>query len=444
MQSFDELWEAVAKLMYENKYITDIGYNLWLGDSYIMDFSNNTFHISVPTSFHRDIVEKTYHEKLTECFGTLIGTLVNVEYVVNVNEARGIDFNKKEEEIKPIENDSFGDELTFESFVLGSSNKYAQAASMAVAENPAKFYNPLLIYGASGVGKTHLMFAIKNRIHKLYPDMKIEYITCETFMNIFMKSLNQGTMDLFHKRFRSVDVLLVDDIQFLNNKHQLQEEFFNTFEALKQANKQIVLTSDRAPKDINNLDDRLKGRFENGLLADISAPDLETRVGIITVKAQNMGIMLDNEFIFYIADQVKNNIRQIEGILNQIKAYISLHKTNPTISVIQGYIKNISSEMKVDPVTTDRVILEVARYFSIEENDIRSRKRNANLVWARHVSIYIISKVTGISNSQISKDLKMDHTSVSHALKNVEKQMSIDPYKKRSIEELIDNLNKLR
>ncbi len=440
MQSFDELWELVAKVMLDNKHITDVGYNLWFGDSYIMDFKNNTFYISVPTVFHRDIVEKTYTEKLKETFSSLIGTLVDIDYVVNVDESRGLVFDKKEE----VREEPFiGNEFTFENFVLGSSNRYAQAAAMSVAENPAKFYNPLLIYGASGVGKTHLMFAIRNRIAKLYPHMKIEYIRCEDFTNMFLESLKSGTADLFHNRFRSADVLLIDDIQFIENKIQTQEEFFNTFNSLEQSKKQIVITSDRAPKDINNLDDRLKSRFEKGLLADISSPDLETRVGIISMKTKFMGINLEEDVIFYIADQVKTNTRQLEGIINQIKAYIMLHKVNPPISVIQGYIRNITTDVKPDPVNTEKVIAEVAKHFSVTVEDIRSKKRMADIVWARHASIYITSQVTGISNMQISKEFKMDHASVGHALKNVERKMDQDPYKKRCVEEIIDNLKKM-
>ncbi len=441
MQSLGELWELVAKVMLENKHITDVGYNLWFGESYIMDFKNNTFYISVPTVFHRDIVEKTYTEKLKDTFSSLMGTLVSVEYVVNVDESRGLVFDKKEEQ-ETIE-DTIGSEFTFENFVLGSSNRYAQAAAMSVAENPAKFYNPLLIYGASGVGKTHLMFAIKNRIAKLYPNMKIEYIRCEDFTNMFLDSLRAGTVDLFHNRFRSADVLLIDDIQFIENKYQTQEEFFNTFNSLEQSKKQIVITSDRPPKDINNLDDRLKSRFEKGLLADIASPDLETRVGIISIKTQMMGINLEDDVIFYIADQVKTNTRQLEGIINQIKAYIMLHKTNPSISVIQGYIRNITNDMKPDPVNPDKVIMEVSKHFSVSADDIRSKKRMAEIVWARHAAIYITSKVTSISNMQLSKEFKLDHASIGHALKNVEKKLETDPYKKRCIDEIIDNLKRL-
>ena len=446
MNSFSELWDTVAEQMKENKYITDIGYNLWLGESYIIDFSDNKFYISVPTEFHRDIIDKTYTEKLKSCFFNIIGAPIEIEYVVNIDESRGIVFDNNTSDKKsevPKETD-IGSDFTFDNFVLGPSNRYAHAAAMAVAENPTvNYYNPLLIYGASGVGKTHLMFAIKNHIARLYPTLKIEYIRCEDFTNMFIESTRAGTANLFHNRFRSVDVLLIDDIQFIEGKIQTQEEFFNTFNSLQQAKKQIVITSDRPPKEINNLDDRLRSRFEGGMLADIASPDLETRVGIITMKTKALGITLGEDLIFYIADQVKTNNRQLEGIINQIKAYINLHKITPSISVIQGYIRNITSESAPDPVNTDRVITEVARQFNISEDDIRSKKKNAEIVWARHAAIYITSKVTNISNMQISKEFKRDHASIGHALKKVEQIMESDPYKKRNIEEIIENLKRL-
>ena len=441
MNSYSELWDAICLQMRENKYITEPGYNMWLKDSYILDFKEGIMYLSVPTTFHKDIVENTYKGKLTECIGQIMGTIVDLEFVVNQNDTRGIDDQMELETPAPVSS-LIGAEFTFENFVLGSSNRYAQAAAMSVAENPASLYNPLLIYGASGVGKTHLMFAIRNRIAKLFPNKKIEYIRCEDFANMFFESLQAQTMNLFHNRFRSVDVLLIDDIQFIGGKLQMQEEVFNTFNALLQSKKQIVLTSDRAPKDINDMDIRLKSRFENGLMADISAPDLETRIGIIKIKANTLGISLNDDMIYYIADQIKTNTRQIEGIINQIKAYINLHNTMPSISIVQNYIQNIVSDARPDPINTDRVISEVSRYLKVSEADIRSKKRMADIVWARHVSIYITSKITSISNMQISKEFKMDHATIGHALKKVEDRMQTDSFEKNRVQEIIDALQR--
>lgn len=442
MNSYSELWNAVNALMREKQYITEAGFNTFLKDSYIFDYKGGTMYISVPTTFHEDIIRNTYQENLKECFGEILGSLTEVDYVVNIDETRGV-LDKIKEEPSPLTLEE-GSNYTFDNFVIGPSNRYAHAAALSVVENPAKFYNPLLIYGNSGVGKTHLMFAIKNKLREKHPNIKIEYIRCEDFGNMFYESLQAGTISLFHNRFRSVDVLLVDDIQFLEDKIQTQEDFFNTFTVLMQNNKQIVLTSDRPPKDFNNIDVRLRSRFEMGLLADISVPDFETRVGIIKIKSRAVGISLSDDEIYFIADQVKMNTRQLEGIINQMKAYIQLHKENPSVPVIQSYIRTIMSDNTPDPVTIDRIILEISRYYKISETDIRSKKRMAEIVWARHVAIYLTSKLTSVSNIQISKELKMNHTSVGHALKNVEDRIKMDPYEKKRVDELTDTLKKLQ
>ena len=391
---------------------------------------------------HKKIIINTYDDKLKLCASNIFGANIDFEFVVNQNENRGIP-DKMQDDTK-LNTFAIGNEFTFNNFVLGSSNRYAQAAAMSVAENPAMFYNPLLIYGASGVGKTHLMFAIRNKIAELYPDKKIEFITCEEFTSLFIESTMSGTSNLFHNRFRSVDVLLIDDIQFIENKEATQEEFFNTFDTLLKAKKQIVITSDRAPKDINNLDDRLRSRFESGLLADIASPDLETRIGIINIKTKEKNISLDEDLIYFIADQIKTNTRQIEGIINQINAYINLHKTNPTISVVQNYIRNIISDSRPEPLNVDRIIAEVSHVLKISDADIRSKKRMAEIVWARHVAIYVTSRVTNISNMQISKAFKMDHASIGHALKKVEDRISVDSYEKRRVGEIIENLKRIQ
>lgn len=438
MTSFSDIWDAVCSLMKQNKFITEAGFNMWLNDSYIMDFKNGVFYISVPTDFHKKIASNTYTEKLKECFCNIMGTLTDIEFVINKNDTRGV---LDEDKTNPSAEHFIGSEFTFENFFLGSSNRYAHAAAMSVSENPTtNFINPLLIYGTSGVGKTHLMFAIRNRILKLNPHLKIEYIRCEDFGNMFIESLQSGTINLFHNRFRTTDVLLIDDIQFLEGKIQMQEEMFNTFNALHQAKKQIVLTSDRAPKDINKLDDRLRSRFESGVMADISSPDYETRVGIISMKTKALGISLDDDIVNYIADQVKTNTRQIEGIINQINAYINLHNASPSISVVQSYISNISKESLPDPITVRKVVSEVSRFYNISESEIMSRKRAASIVWARQACFYIVSKITNITNMQMSREFKMDHTTIGYAINKVEDKLKIDSYEKRNLEEIMENL----
>ena len=442
LNHFSDLWDLICEMLKENMYITEVGFNMWLSESYIIDYKEKTLYISVPTEQHKKIIINTYDDKLKLCASNIFGANIDFEFVVNQNENRGIP-DKMQDDTK-LNTFAIGNEFTFNNFVLGPSNRYAQAAAMAVAENPAKFYNPLLIYGASGVGKTHLMFAIRNRIAEIYPEKKIEIITCEEFTSLFIESTRAGTVSLFHNRFRSADVLLIDDIQFIEKKEVTQEELFNTIDTLLKAKKQVVLTSDRPPKDINSLDDRLRSRFESGLLADIASPELETRIGIIKIKTEDKGITLEEDLVYYIADQLKSNIRQIEGMINQINAYINLHSTNPTMPVVQNYIRNIVSDSRPDPINVDRIISEVSHVLKISDADIRSKKRMAEIVWARHVAIYVTSRVTNISNMQISKEFKMDHASIGHALKKVEDRISTDNFEKRRITEIIDNIKRIQ
>ena len=445
MNSYSDLWDAISTQLLENKYITEPGFNMWLKDSYIIELKDSTLYISVPTEWHVNVIENTFHEKIKDCVATLMGTIINIEYVVNQNDTRGLDYNEKEKQEKIITDNSIGKGYTFHNFVLGNSNRYAHAAAMAVAENPSnEYYNPLLIYGTSGVGKTHVMFAIKNRIQELYPSKKIEYICCEDFVNGFVEAMQSGTIKLFHTKFRSIDVLLIDDIQFIENKEASQEELFNTINSLSLYNKQVVITSDRTPKEINGLDIRLRSRFEKGVMTDISMPDLETRIGIVKKKASNLGLSLDEDMLYYIADQIKVNIRQIEGIINQIFAYVNLHKSLPSISTVQGYIRNITIESKPDPIDIDRIISEVSRVLTISESDIRSRKRQADVAYARHVCMYIISKLTSISVTQISKEFKMDHSSVGHAIKKIESRIQENMHDKKTVNGIMESLKKFQ
>ena len=341
---------------------------------------------------------------------------------------------------------TFEDFFTFDNFIVGSSNRFAQAAAFAVAENPGLInYNPLVIYGPSGVGKTHLLLAIKNQIKKKFPNKKIEYTRGEDFTNQLIKGIQDGTIGLgttedFRTKFRSVDVLLIDDIHFIAGKEQTQEEFFNTFNTLYQNNKQIVVTLDRPLKEIKTLDDRIRSRLSAGLFADISSPDFETRVGIIKKKAEQDGFELDEQLVFYIAEHIKVNTRQIEGVIKKLQAYINIQKKVPTLSIVQTFIRDVITDTKPEPIKIEKIIAEVARTYNVSESDILSNRRTASLVLARQVAMYIARETTDLSFKTIGENFGKDHSTVLYNVNRVETFLKDKPYEKELVDDIIKNL----
>lgn len=351
-----------------------------------------------------------------------------------------------EEKIRNAEEHSegltFEDFFTFDNFIVGSTNRFAQAASFAVADNAEIIYNPLVIYGNSGVGKTHLMLAVKNHIKKKYPNKKIAYVRSEDFTNQLIQALKLGVeaMDEFHERYRSVDILLIDDIQFIAGKESTQEEFFNTFNTLHQNNKQIVVTLDRPPKEIKLLDDRIRSRFESGLFADITPPDFETRVGIINKKAEQVHISLDESLVYYIAEHIKDNTRQLEGVVKKLHAYISIQGKIPSISIVQGFIRDVINDTKPEPIKIEKIISEVSRTYNVTENDIMSNRRTAPLALARQVAMYIARETTDFSYKEIGEAFGKDHTTVLYNVNRIEEFLKDKPYERELVDDIIKNL----
>ena len=340
---------------------------------------------------------------------------------------------------------TFEDFFTFDNFIVGSTNRFAHAASFAVADNPNIIYNPLVIYGNSGVGKTHLLLAIKNHIKKKFPNKKIQYIRSEDFTNQLIASIQDGklglgTLDDFRNKFRNVDVLLIDDIQFIAGKEQTQEEFFNTFNTLFQNNKQIVATLDRPPKEVKTLDDRIRSRLECGLFADITPPDFETRVGIINKKAEQMGITIEENLVFYIAEHIKVNTRQLEGVVKKLQAFITIQKRIPNIMVVQGFIRDIINDSKPEPIKIEKIISEVARTYNVSESDILSNRRTASLALARQVAMYIARETTSLSYKAIGESFGKDHTTVLYNVNRIEEFLKDKPYEKELVDDIIKNL----
>ena len=400
MESFIEVWQLVSD--YCKREISEVAHNIWISCIEPVKFEDGTAVLYVRTPFQKNILQEKYMSLLKRSFETVLGFETQIKIICEDDNAEGYQSKSAQviSNIQPEEADksySSGDyEYTFETFIVGPSNKFAHAASLAVAANPSGAYNPLFIYGASGLGKTHLLYA---------------------------------------------DVLLVDDIQFIGGKESTQEEFFHTFNSLYHAGKQIVLTSDRPPKEIKTLEERLRTRFEWGLLADVQPPDFETRIAIIRRKAELLQIEIPDEVAEYIANRLKNNIRQLEGAVKKLKAYKLLAGTPPTISTAQNAIRDILNDDQPVPGTVERIIGEVSRTFSVSAQDIRSNKRAAQISSARQVSIYVVREITQMSMSAIGEEFGgRDHSTIVYAIQQVEKNMKSDSRYRETVEDIIKNI----
>ncbi len=436
IQSVEDIWSAVSEEC--KKTILPVAFDCFLKDLKPLSVENGEFVFSIKDNFMKEMIEKNYLSIIENSIKIVMGIKIKPRIII-----------EEEEKILKAElneNLTFEDFFTFDNFIVGSTNRFAQAASFAVAENPGlDSYNPLIIYGPSGVGKTHLLLAIKNHLKKKFPNKKIEYTRGEDFTNQLIKALQDGklglgTIDDFRTKFRNVDVLLIDDIHFIAGKESTQEEFFNTFNTLFQSNKQIVVTLDRPLKEIKTLDDRIRSRLQSGLPADITAPDYETRVGIIIKKAEQSGITLDEQIVHYIAEHIQNNTRQLEGVVKKLTAYIQIQNRIPTVATVQGFIMDIISDTKPEPVSIEKIISEVARTYNVSESDILSNRRTAHLVLARKVAMYISRETTSLSYKAIGKAFNKDHTSVLHNVNSIEEFLKDKPYEKELVNDIIKNL----
>ena len=433
----DQIWSAICDEC--KKSISEVAFNCFLKDLVPVFLSDGEFTISINDEYKKGVIEQTYLQKLNEAIKTVMGVQMVARIVLDEDEEEIL---KAEEYSEGL---SFEDFFTFNNFIVGSTNRFAHAAALADADNPNIIYNPLVIYGPSGVGKTHLMLAIKNHIKNKFPNKKIEFIRGEEFTNELIKALQDGklglgTIDDFRNKFRNVDVLLIDDIHFIAGKEQTQEEFFNTFNVLYQKNKQIVVSLDRPIKDIKTLDERIRSRLQAGLPADITPPDFETRVGIINKKAEQMGIELEKNLVFYIAEHIKVNTRQLEGVVKKLQAYITIQKKIPNISVVQTFIKDIVSDDKPEPIKIDEIIVEVAKTYNVSPTDILSNRRTASLVLARQVAMYIARETTELSYKSIGESFAKDHTTVLYNVNKIEEFLRDRPYQKELVDDIIKNL----
>ena len=434
IESLDDIWSAVCEEC-KNR-ISVITFDCFFKNLRPISIEGGKFIIGINNEYLQTIIQANYSAVLQESVKAVMG--IELEVVII--------FDEEEDKIRKAEQFSegltFEDFFTFDSFIVGSTNRFAHAASFAVADKPNIIYNPLIIYGNSGVGKTHLLLAIKNHIKKKYPSKKIAYVRSEDFTNQLIQALKSGVeaMDEFHEKYRTADVLLIDDIQFIAGKESTQEEFFNTFNTLYQNNKQIVVTLDRPPKEINHLDDRIRSRFESGLFADITPPDFETRVGIINKKAEQVEINIDEQLVFYIAEHIRDNTRQLEGVVKKLHAYITIQGKIPSQGVVQNFVRDIINDSKPEPIKTEKIISEVARTYNVTENDILSNRRTAQLALARQVAMYITRETTDLSYKAIGQAFGKDHSTVLYNVTRIENFLIDKPHEKALVDEIIKNL----
>ncbi|MFR8003341.1 MAG: chromosomal replication initiator protein DnaA [Hydrogeniiclostridium sp.] len=431
MESFSEAWSLVCD--YCKGRITEVAFTTWISriEPVELDFAGNIAVLQVPNDFHRQTLTRCYTSLLTEALEHIFGMTFSIRFVIPEEVA------PKEEVSAPSEDY----EYTFDTFIVGPSNKFAHAACMAVATKPATLYNPLFIYGNSGLGKTHLLRAIYNSISQNYPEMTIIYIKGDDFTNEMIDAIRHGTTQDFHERYRKADILLVDDIQFIAGKDSTQEEFFHTFNSLYEAHRQIVLTSDRPAKDIATLEERLLTRFEWGLTADVQPPDFETRIAIIRRKAELLQIDIPDVVCEYIANRVKNNIRQLEGIVKKMKAYYLLNGDMPSINTAQAAISDIMSNEQPTPLTVEKIIEEVARTFGVSGADIRSSKRSSNISKARQMAMYVVREITQLPTASIGEEFGgRDHSTVVYSLQEMEKKINKDSRTRATAEDIIKNI----
>ncbi len=433
MNSFDEIWELVKEQL--KLSVTEVAYNVWLSPLSFVKFQNDTVYLSI-TEFKKRIIVDKFSEIINSAFEAVLGFPITIEYIVPNEHAKNPD----------IENSNKSDineyDYTFSNFITGPSNRFAHAAAINVASNPGKAYNPLFIYGHSGLGKTHLLLAIMNEIKANNPTANIIYTSGEHFTNELIYYIgNHNTYD-FHEKYRNCDVLLVDDIHFIARGETIQEEFFHTFNALNNAGSQIVLTSDRPPKEMMTLEERLRTRFEMGLIADVQPPTLETRMAIVKNKAEALGLDLNDEVIQFIGENIKRNIRQLEGAVKKIKAFQDVEGVRPSIAVAKRAISDLINDDQPTPVTVDKIINEVARTFDVSPADIRSDKRSANISQARQVAIYVVEQVTSLSLKAIGTEFgNKHHSSIIYALKEIKNKIEKDVSLKATIDDIIKNIN---
>ena len=432
-EELDEFLEKTKELL--KGEVTKISYETWIKDLELQSMENNTIVLIAHTQFQKDSIMSRYYDLFKNTFKYLTNKEWEITVVLNEDGKGGEQSSSAQpEHYTQNLNSNLNPKYTFESFVVGNSNRFAFTAARAVAEKPGKAYNPLFLYGKSGLGKTHLMHAIANEILVHNKNTSILYVTSEKFTNQLINAIKDNKNEQFRNKYRNIDVLLIDDIQFIAGKERIQEEFFHTFNALHESGKQIVISSDRPPKDINFLEDRLKSRFEWGLIADISNPDYETRLAILRKKAQLDNIIIDDDILSNIANKIDSNIRELEGTLNKLIAKASLINSPITMEMAEKAINDVVTQQ--EKILSIELIQEtISKYFNISVNDLKGIKRSVDVTFPRQIAMYSCRNVAGQPLTVIgAKFGKRDHTTVLHACNKIENEVKENPSTKRIVD----------
>ena len=442
MDSFNELWQVVSDYLRQTN--SESIYNVWFSELEPISFDGSRAVLMTTAEFKRRILAQKFGGTLHSAFLNALGLDVDVEFIApgegySQSDSSGSAAGSSEIDGSTRASNYF--ENTFDTFVVGASNKFAHAAAQAVAANPGKAYNPLLIYGNSGLGKTHLLLAIGQTIRHNNPSAKIAYVKGEEFVNQMVKSIGTGTAENFRQKYRNADLLLMDDIQFIAGKDSTQEEFFHTFNCLYEAGKQIVVTSDRPPKEMKRLDDRLCTRLEGGLLADVQPPDLETRTAIIRTKAAQFGMILSEDVIQYIAENITSNVRQLEGVVKRLTAYRDILDDTITVDSVKRAIKDVIRTGTYIP-TPDVIIEESARSFQLTGADLRGQSRNKKTAMARQIAMYLMRNLTNLPLKEIGEEFGgRNHATVLSSIRKVEELLKSDPDIAATVRDITSNIN---
>lgn len=452
MDDFRKNWPMIKETIRREYNISDISYQTWIEPLELYDVTDDVVNIMIPSDQAHAL--NYISSKYKSFFQVTITELYDHNYDIKFILEKDIKAKEPPERELPgkapfyhinYENANLNSKYKFDTFVVGSNNKFAHSASLAVAESPGETYNPLYLYGGPGLGKTHLMHSIGHFILEQNPEKKVLYVTSEEFTNEVIESIRSGnaaSMSKLREKYRTVDVLMVDDVQFIIGKESTQEEFFHTFNVLHSAGKQIVLSSDKPPKEIETLDERFRSRFEWGLIADIQPPDYETRMAILRKNAESCDRQIDDDIIEYIATNIKSNIRELEGAFNKIIAFAKLNKVDLTLSLAEEALKDVIYPNKAKEITPELIINVVAEHFGVRPEDITSKKRNSEFVQPRQVVMYLCRELTDTSLINIGKLLgKKDHTTVIHGVNKVASEIQNNEEFKNKVDIIIKKIN---